>query len=82
MKRIRPPRHYRDECARGRPAFARARPKLRTRRWSLREVFQVDDAYLVCPAGGSLYDSEAVSRAVELKRRSQGTMAPKLVRAG
>jgi hypothetical protein len=44
-------------------------------------VERVDRSYFVCPAGGSLYYSAAVSKAVELKRRSQGAFTPKLVRA-
>jgi hypothetical protein len=44
-------------------------------------IERVDNAFFVCLAGGSLYYSEAVSRAVEVKRRSQGAMTPKLVRA-
>ena len=45
-------------------------------------VERVDGSYFVCPPGGSQYYSAAVSKAVELKRRSQGTITPKLVRAG
>jgi hypothetical protein len=45
-------------------------------------VQRVDKSYFVCPPGGSLYYSAAVSKAVELKRRSQGALTPKLVRAG
>lgn len=54
---------------------------LRTRVGAL-TIERVDNSYFVCPPGGSLYYSAAVSKAVELKRRSQGALTPKLVRAG
>ena len=43
-------------------------------------VYRVGESYFVCPLGGSFPYSEAVSKAVELKRRSEGTLIPKLVR--
>ena len=44
-------------------------------------VQRVDRQYFVCPRGGSFAYSEAVAKAIELKRRSQGALTPKLVRS-
>jgi hypothetical protein len=51
-------------------------------RYGALTIEHVDNVFFVCLPGGSLYYSDAVSRAVELKRRSQGAMTPRLVRAG
>jgi hypothetical protein len=44
-------------------------------------VYQVEQQYVVSPVGGSLPYSEAISKAVELKRLGQGSLAPRLVKA-
>jgi hypothetical protein len=51
------------------------------RRFGALTVQRVDDSYFVCPPGGALTYSEAVSKAISLKRESQGTLTPKLVRS-
>jgi hypothetical protein len=51
------------------------------RRYGALTVQQVDRSYFVCPPGGALTYSEAVSKAISLKRASQGTLTPKLVRS-
>ena len=55
--------------------------ELRSRYGAL-TIQRVDESYPVCPTGGSQPYSQAVSRAVELKRLSQGTLTPRLVRDG
>jgi hypothetical protein len=50
-------------------------------RYGALTVQRVDDSYFVCPSGGTLTYSEAVSKAIDLKRQSQGTLTPKLVRS-
>ena len=52
------------------------------RHWGPLTVEKVGNAYYICPEGGVLPYSKAVSKAAELKRRSQGALSPKLVRAG
>ena len=52
------------------------------RQWGPLSVEKVGSSYYVCPEGGVLPYSKAVSKAAELKRRSQGALSPKLVRAG
>jgi hypothetical protein len=52
------------------------------RQWGPLTVEKVGNAYYVCPEGGVLPYSKAVSKAAQLKRRSQGALSPKLVRAG
>jgi hypothetical protein len=45
-------------------------------------IERVDNWFFVCTPGGTLSYSDAVSKAVDVKRRSQGAVTPKLVRAG
>jgi hypothetical protein len=51
------------------------------RKWGPVKVERVGTEYHVCPAGGVLPYSQAVSKAAELKRHSQGAVSPRLVRA-
>ena len=51
------------------------------RQYGALTVQRVDGSYFVCPSGGTLTYSEAVSKAIGLKRQSQGTLTPKLVRS-
>lgn len=51
-------------------------------RWGRLKVEQVGTLFYICPEGGTLPYSQAVSKAAELKRQSQGAVSPKLVRAG
>jgi hypothetical protein len=44
-------------------------------------VQRVDRQYFVCPAEGTFAYSAAVAKAIELKRRSQGALTPRLVRS-
>jgi len=51
-------------------------------RWGPLTVEQVGPFFYICPEGGALPYSQAVSKAAELKRQSEGAVSPKLVRAG
>ena len=51
------------------------------KRYGPMTVRRVDRQYFVCHAGDSFPYSEAVAKAIELKRRSQGELAPRLVRS-
>ena len=51
-------------------------------RWGSWNVEQVGAVFYVCAEGGALPYSQAVSKAAEIKRQSQGAVSPKLVRAG
>jgi len=51
------------------------------KRYGPMTVRRVDPQYFVCPAGDSIPYFEAVAKAIELKRRSQGELAPRLVRS-
>jgi hypothetical protein len=63
----------RENAERGRQEFGR---------WGPLKIEQVGTFFYLCLEGGALPYSQAVSKAAELKRQSQGTVSPKLVRAG
>jgi hypothetical protein len=49
-------------------------------RYGALRVFNIGKSYFVCPSEGSFPYSAAVSKAVEIKRQSEGALGPKLVR--
>jgi hypothetical protein len=77
----REPRYWVVLDTKSTPADADRRAAELRRRYGPMSVQRLDRQYLVCPADGSLAYSQAIAKAIDFKRRSQGALSPRLVRS-